>query len=133
MIRRPPRSTLFPYTTLFRSVVEHVTQEALLRTTLAIAKAAHSATGFTSGIESQRECGLIEELFLVVVVLDLDAIVGVQARAARRGQRVLAQPVLVAEYRKPSIRTPQDLHAETRPVVEPSVGLPAVNEPRLNL
>src|SRR5690242_21164644 len=24
MIRRPPRSTLFPYTTLFRSEVEHV-------------------------------------------------------------------------------------------------------------
>src|SRR5256885_8075473 len=24
MIRRPPRSTLFPYTTLFRSSVEHV-------------------------------------------------------------------------------------------------------------
>src|SRR3712207_7315017 len=24
MIRRPPRSTLFPYTTLFRSVVTHV-------------------------------------------------------------------------------------------------------------
>src|SRR3712207_9456091 len=24
MIRRPPRSTLFPYTTLFRSVVEHL-------------------------------------------------------------------------------------------------------------
>src|SRR2546427_8297543 len=24
MIRRPPRSTLFPYTTLFRSVLEHV-------------------------------------------------------------------------------------------------------------
>src|SRR5258707_9448905 len=24
MIRRPPRSTLFPYTTLFRSVVRHV-------------------------------------------------------------------------------------------------------------
>src|SRR5258705_3706004 len=24
MIRRPPRSTLFPYTTLFRSVEEHV-------------------------------------------------------------------------------------------------------------
>ena len=26
MIRRPPRSTLFPYTTLFRSVVEHCAQ-----------------------------------------------------------------------------------------------------------
>src|SRR5256885_9299567 len=24
MIRRPPRSTLFPYTTLFRSVIEHL-------------------------------------------------------------------------------------------------------------
>src|SRR5260221_10172132 len=24
MIRRPPRSTLFPYTTLFRSVVDHI-------------------------------------------------------------------------------------------------------------
>src|SRR5438270_2459948 len=27
MIRRPPRSTLFPYTTLFRSVVSDVTPE----------------------------------------------------------------------------------------------------------
>src|SRR3712207_9376390 len=35
MIRRPPRSTLFPYTTLFRSVLEEillgVADEALLR------------------------------------------------------------------------------------------------------
>src|SRR3712207_7375034 len=27
MIRRPPRSTLFPYTTLFRSLAEHVLAE----------------------------------------------------------------------------------------------------------
>src|SRR3712207_8660289 len=27
MIRRPPRSTLFPYTTLFRSLVGHLAQE----------------------------------------------------------------------------------------------------------
>src|SRR5437588_1633108 len=26
MIRRPPRSTLFPYTTLFRSMIGHLTQ-----------------------------------------------------------------------------------------------------------
>src|SRR2546430_11787662 len=31
MIRRPPRSTLFPYTTLFRSIIEQV---ELLRTAL---------------------------------------------------------------------------------------------------
>src|SRR2546426_2138839 len=29
MIRRPPRSTLFPYTTLFRSVLEHQVHHAL--------------------------------------------------------------------------------------------------------
>src|SRR2546427_7674290 len=29
MIRRPPRSTLFPYTTLFRSQVRHDTGEAI--------------------------------------------------------------------------------------------------------
>src|SRR5256885_8562668 len=34
MIRRPPRSTLFPYTTLFRSFVENQTMEAELATTL---------------------------------------------------------------------------------------------------
>src|SRR2546425_8989665 len=32
MIRRPPRSTLFPYTTLFRSVLTHTTLAELLRT-----------------------------------------------------------------------------------------------------
>src|SRR5256885_11524753 len=31
MIRRPPRSTLFPYTTLFRSVLEEELAEALSR------------------------------------------------------------------------------------------------------
>src|SRR3712207_7233097 len=37
MIRRPPRSTLFPYTTLFRSAVEHapaVTKELIRRETI---------------------------------------------------------------------------------------------------
>src|SRR5256885_12056899 len=29
MIRRPPRSTLFPYTTLFRSGIEHAVQHAM--------------------------------------------------------------------------------------------------------
>src|SRR5256885_15384466 len=34
MIRRPPRSTLFPYTTLFRSLVSHVEQSANFRAPL---------------------------------------------------------------------------------------------------
>src|SRR5256885_9387741 len=32
MIRRPPRSTLFPYPTLFRSINKMVTEEDLIRT-----------------------------------------------------------------------------------------------------
>src|SRR3712207_8411802 len=35
MIRRPPRSTLFPYTTLFRSFVEAIRAQAPPRPTLA--------------------------------------------------------------------------------------------------
>src|SRR5256885_7242781 len=35
MIRRPPRSTLFPYTTLFRSSVSHYTRREFLKTGLA--------------------------------------------------------------------------------------------------
>src|SRR5258705_9166775 len=31
MIRRPPRSTLFPYTTLFRSVPRHISRRWILR------------------------------------------------------------------------------------------------------
>src|SRR5256885_6251394 len=42
MIRRPPRSTLFPYTTLFRSVVEddgHVVVDVAARLALELAAA----------------------------------------------------------------------------------------------
>src|SRR2546429_6271024 len=52
MIRRPPRSTLFPYTTLFRSIRELTERSLMLVTALApkigydnaakIAKAAHA-------------------------------------------------------------------------------------------
>src|SRR5260221_10331619 len=31
MIRRPPRSTLFPYTTLFRSLIHQPTQSGMVR------------------------------------------------------------------------------------------------------
>src|SRR5438477_5018474 len=36
MLRRPPRSTLFPYTTLFRSVVLHLEREACVRCTVRV-------------------------------------------------------------------------------------------------
>src|SRR2546427_5693939 len=43
MIRRPPRSTLFPYTTLFRSLVERSQQHVVL------AAANHDAQRFPGG------------------------------------------------------------------------------------
>src|SRR3712207_8635584 len=41
MIRRPPRSTLFPYTTLFRSVHVVLAREQLLRVGIFFGLAAH--------------------------------------------------------------------------------------------
>src|SRR2546430_12308823 len=70
MIRRPPRSTLFPYTTLFRS---HIAGE------------------------SKR--GFADKIFRMVVVFDLDAVVGVIAHAARRVQRIFAQGILIPQDR----------------------------------
>src|SRR3989449_11619939 len=40
MIRRPPRSTLFPYTTLFRSYLERIGLDAIAEHEQALAKAA---------------------------------------------------------------------------------------------
>src|SRR5574343_88455 len=47
MIRRPPRSTLFPYTTLFRSpgVIQHLVPEAYLATR----QGTHPGTGSPPG------------------------------------------------------------------------------------
>src|SRR2546430_9579921 len=44
MIRRPPRSTLFPYTTLFRSILRHGTGGSVTRTSRSRGKAASPAT-----------------------------------------------------------------------------------------
>src|SRR2546430_8938228 len=69
MIRRPPRSTLFPYTTLFRSVVDRVEREdvaemkgELARSALAIG-AAQRSEEHTSELQSQSNlvCRLLLE------------------------------------------------------------------------
>src|SRR5688572_31334861 len=38
MIRRPPRSTLFPYTTLFRSIADHYSKDGFFLKAIAIYK-----------------------------------------------------------------------------------------------
>src|SRR2546430_3563397 len=45
MIRRPPRSTLFPYTTLFRSVQRNVAKPDSVQELQALDNLAHDASG----------------------------------------------------------------------------------------
>src|SRR5439155_19691090 len=55
-IPRPPRSTLFPYTTLFRSEPRHLLGDARHRPSprAARADAAHDGLGRDGGVRSQR-------------------------------------------------------------------------------
>src|SRR5258708_17597008 len=45
MIRRPPRSTLFPYTTLFRSLISRTGSEALVSMTACSPKVSRTGGG----------------------------------------------------------------------------------------
>src|SRR3712207_7479607 len=59
MIRRPPRSTLFPYTTLFRSaVVERLHPIGALREPLQDVRLSHVAPEQVSDLGPRREDGL---------------------------------------------------------------------------
>src|SRR2546426_1425047 len=51
MIRRPPRSTLFPYTTLFRSAVVHVHVLGLGGDFAAIVRIEHDEVGVRAGLD----------------------------------------------------------------------------------
>src|SRR5688572_31102395 len=53
MIRRPPRSTLFPYTTLFRSAVRALDQEQLERA-FALQLQRHARRGLETARKQQR-------------------------------------------------------------------------------
>src|SRR2546426_5222128 len=100
MIRRPPRSTLFPYTTLFRSVTDDVKQQLLkvpnpsaLRE-LAVAQGMVRSEEHTS--ELQSPCNLVCRLLLEKKKLEVESRVGrAHGRAARRdhlSQVIMAGP-----------------------------------------
>src|SRR5215469_14293490 len=115
------------------AVVEHEPKEALLRALLRPSVAAHAATVLASGVARQRESHLVEEFLGVDVVLDLDAVIDVITHAARNAKGLFAEGILISEHGEPSIGPVQDLHSESWPVIESTVGLPAVGEPRLDL
>src|SRR2546428_10259247 len=55
MIRRPPRSTLFPYTTLFRSVVEYATPLVALGSTPSVAMRAEGVDRKSTRLNSSHD------------------------------------------------------------------------------
>src|SRR2546430_3926274 len=65
MIRRPPRSTLFPYTTLFRSLLQepHYTQEESELVIIVTPRLVHRSEEHTSELQSQSNlvCRLLLE------------------------------------------------------------------------
>src|SRR5258707_7524693 len=65
MIRRPPRSTLFPYTTLFRSVILHVAERDVLAETVPL-PAGHGTLSITRPVP----LGLFEDGQVCAVTLD---------------------------------------------------------------
>src|SRR3712207_8332141 len=74
MIRRPPRSTLFPYTTLFRSRVVHLHVEHLehLGHLLELGQEVRLRVGFEVGVHGAEVGGVVgEEAGEEVLVLAL--------------------------------------------------------------
>src|SRR2546423_9745219 len=57
MIRRPPRSTLFPYTTLFRSRVDGLEVVVTGRARHEVVRVGHGAVGDVLGAEVDRVLG----------------------------------------------------------------------------
>src|SRR5262245_20768514 len=95
--------------------------------------AADTAAIFAAGVERERRSRLADGPIRVAVILEHDAVVRMEPLAVRISERVGAEEVLVAENGEVSVRAPQDLRADAGSVVELAVGLPSVDEPRLDL
>src|SRR5438034_3693865 len=122
-------------------VVSHDADEALLRPNHSlsvdnlhgIAGATYAAAMLASQVSGQRKSSFTDERFRIVVVLDLDTVVGVIANASGLTQRIGAQGVLIPKNREPRSWTPQDLPSNTRSIVESPVRLPSVHKPGFDL
>src|SRR2546426_2200441 len=65
MIRRPPRSTLFPYTTLFRSVDDDAVNRQAMR--LLLEREGHEVVAVENGLEAIERLGPASDRFDAVV------------------------------------------------------------------
>src|SRR2546429_2524377 len=72
MIRRPPRSTLFPYTTLFRSLKEIMEQPESLRNTLRGRLLEEDGTARLGGLRSEEHTSELQSRLHLVCRLLLE-------------------------------------------------------------
>src|SRR2546430_12119910 len=78
MIRRPPRSTLFPYTTLFRSKVHYLAAEKVIN----LANEVFGFNGWSSSIQ-QIQIDFVDENHSGKISLGLSVIVRVDRKSTR--------------------------------------------------
>src|SRR5687767_15576918 len=83
MIRRPPRSTLFPYTTLFRSTLFPYTTLFRSATYFASYLTGTSEERFSRNAETELVCRLLLEKKKITIALDPAGITISAARAVR--------------------------------------------------
>ena len=92
-----------------------------------------AAAIFATGIASNGECSLVKEIARLVVILDLRAIVSMNARTTGVADIVFAQAIVVPNKIQVGLGAPQDLSAESRLAVWACIGLPAIDDPGLDL
>src|SRR3712207_1454145 len=126
MIRRPPRSTLFPYTTLFRSRGNRSEPKAAVTLTLQRGKAVDEAR--VAGIQRLVAAAVPDLKLPDVVVLDeVGRIISQNAEAEAALPPELAERNAVQEYYRAHIRSAVEgvlpgLGADARVLIVPTAG-----------
>src|SRR5271154_5036019 len=115
------------------AVVQHEAQETLLGASLMVAVTTYSAAILAAHVAGQRKRHLVQPSVRIVVILHLDAVVGVDAFAVWNEQVILTNCVVIGNNVQLVRRRPFHLTPDPRRVIGRTVRLPSVDEPRLNL
>src|SRR5687768_4639927 len=95
MIRRPPRSTLFPYTTLFRSGQRYVSKGGRERDPVEYSDP-DASWGHRSAVSTRKGGGFYGYKVHMAVCADTDLPLAWQIETARRNESSFAMPLLDA-------------------------------------
>src|SRR2546422_4404739 len=96
MIRRPPRSTLFPYTTLFRSLVRQIAGLIARRIVTDSAAGARAMQGARMGMRSEEHTSELQSRLHIVCRLLLEKKMGMETLLSREFLRVVDEAAIAA-------------------------------------